>query len=115
MNKLDKYLKTNLKNDIPEFRAGDQVKVHVKVVEGGNERIQPFEGVVLRRRGGGMDETFTVRKISFGMGVERIFPINSPRIEKIEVIRSGKVRKARLYYLRSLSGKSARIEEDKQR
>jgi len=94
-----------------EFKSGDTVKVHFKVVEGGNERIQVFEGVVIQRKGSGLSETFTVRKNSFGVGVERIFPINSPRIDKIEVVRIGKVRRAKLYYLRDLSGKAARISE----
>ncbi len=100
--------KKNLKT---EFKSGDTVKVHFKVVEGGNERIQVFEGVVIQRKGSGLSETFTVRKNSFGVGVERIFPINSPRIDKIEVVRIGKVRRAKLYYLRDLSGKAARISE----
>lgn len=94
-----------------DYRPGDQVKVHFKIVEGDNERTQIFEGTVIRRRGKGMGKTFTVRKISFGIGVERIFPIDSPRIEKIEVVKRGKVRHAKLYYLRDLSGKAARIEE----
>lgn len=94
------------------FNPGDQVKVHFKVVEGGNERIQVFEGVVLRKKGSGLSETFTVRKVSFGIGVERVFPLHSPRISKIEVARRGKVRRAKLYYLRELSGKAARIAED---
>ncbi|MDR1942196.1 MAG: 50S ribosomal protein L19 [Endomicrobium sp.] len=97
------------------FKPGDQIRVHFKVVEGGNERIQVFEGVVIRIKGSGLSETFTVRKVSFGVGVERIFPVNSPRIEKIEVARHGKVRRARLYYLRNLSGKAARISEDSSR
>ena len=97
------------------FKSGDQVKVHFKVVEGENERIQVFEGVVIRIKGSGLSETFTVRKNSFGVGVERIFPIHSPRIEKIEVARRGKVRRAKLYYLRNLSGKAARISEDSSR
>lgn len=100
-----------IKKDIPEFRPGDTVKVHVKVVEGGRERIQTFEGVVIKRRGGGMRETFTVRRVSYGVGVERTFPINSPRIEKIDIMRRGKVRRARLFYLRKLRGKAARIKE----
>lgn len=99
------------KEDIPAFRPGDTVKVHVKVVEGSRERIQVFEGAVIRRRGGGMGETFTVRRISYGVGVERTFPINSPRIDKIEVVKRGRVRRARLYYLRKLRGKAARIKE----
>ena len=100
-----------LRSDYPQFGAGDTVRVHVKVVEGANERIQIFEGVVLRRMGSGIQENFTVRKISQGVGVERTWPINSPRIEKIEVIRQGKVRRARLYYLRERSGRAARIKE----
>ena len=100
-----------LKDDIPEFRAGDTVRVHVRVVEGNNTRIQVFMGVVIARRGGGTRETFTVRKISGGIGVERVFPLHSPVIDKIEVVRRGKVRRAKLYYLRELRGKAARIEE----
>lgn len=100
-----------MKKDIPEFRPGDTVKIHLKVVEGGRERIQVFEGVVIKRRGGGMRETFTVRRISYGVGVERTIPLHSPRIDKIEVVRRGKVRRARLFYLRGLRGKAARIKE----
>ena len=100
-------------NAIPRFTPGDTVRVHVKVVEGDSERIQAFEGVVLRRRGQGVSESFIVRKTSFGIGVERSFPLNSPRLAKIEVIRSGKARRARLYYLRDLAGKAARLTEDK--
>lgn len=100
-----------MKNELPDFRPGDTVKIHVKVVEGGRERIQVFEGVVIKRRGGGMRETFTVRRISYGVGVERTFPIHSPRIDRIEVVRRGKVRRARLFYLRKLRGKAARIKE----
>jgi large subunit ribosomal protein L19 len=100
-----------LRQDIPQFRAGDTVRVHVKVVEGQRERIQVFEGVVIQRRGGGISETFTVRKISYGVGVERTFPLHSPRIDKIEVARRGKVRRAKLFYLRNLRGKAARIKE----
>ena len=100
-----------LKDDIPDFRAGDTVRVHVRVVEGNKERIQVFLGVVIARKGGGSRETFTVRKISGGIGVERVFPLHSPTIEKIEVVRRGKVRRAKLYYLRELRGKAARIEE----
>lgn len=99
------------KKEIPNFRPGDQVKVYFKVIEGENERIQPFEGTVIRQRGSGLGETFTVRKISYGIGVERIFPLHSPRIQKIEIVRRGRVRRAKLYYLRKLSGKAARIEE----
>ena len=97
---------------IPSFTSGDTVKVHVRVVEGDSERIQVFEGVVIKRRGKGVSETFTVRKISFGVGVERTFPLNSPRLAKIELIRRGRARRARLYYLRNLSGKAARLVED---
>lgn len=100
-----------MRTDHPEFGPGDTVRVHVKVVEGNNERIQVFEGVVIRKRGGGLSETFTVRKVSQGVGVERTFPLHSPRIEKIEVVRHGRVRRARLYYLRERSGKAARIKE----
>ena len=102
-----KYFKSN----IPEFRPGDLVKVYFKIIEGDSERVQAFEGTVLRKKGAGLGKTITVRKISFGIGVERIFLLNSPRIEKIEVLKKGKVRRSRLYYLRGLSGKSARIEE----
>jgi large subunit ribosomal protein L19 len=94
------------------FKSGDQIKVHFKIVEGENERIQIFEGVVIRIKGSGLSETFTVRKTSFGIGIERIFPIHSPRVDKIEIVRRGKVRRAKLYYLRNLSGKAARISED---
>lgn len=100
-----------LRDDIPEFRPGDTVKVHVRVVEGNKQRIQIFQGVVIARRGGGTRESVTVRKISGSIGVERVFPLNSPVIEKIEVTRRGKVRRAKLYYLRELRGKAARIEE----
>lgn len=103
--------KEQLRTDLPEFRPGDTVRVHVKVVEGTRERIQVFEGVVIKRRGGGISETFTVRKVSYGVGVERTFPLHTPKIEKIEVVRRGKVRRAKLYYLRSLRGKAARIKE----
>jgi large subunit ribosomal protein L19 len=102
---------TNVKDQADSFRPGDQVKVYFKVIEGENERVQIFEGVVMRRKGSGISETFSVRKVSFGVGVERIFPLTSPRIEKIEVVRRGRVRRAKLYYLRHLSGKAARIEE----
>jgi large subunit ribosomal protein L19 len=103
----ESYLKKNL----PSFRVGDLVRVDVKVVEGESERVQAFEGIVIKRKGHGIGETFTVRKISFGVGIERTFPVHSPRVEKIKVMRSGKVRRAKLYYLRKLSGKAARIEE----
>ena len=100
-----------LRTDIPSFRPGDTVRVHAKVVEGNRERIQIFEGVVIARKGAGISENYTVRKISNGVGVERIFPIHTPRVEKIEVVRYGKVRRAKLYYLRALQGKAARIKE----
>ncbi|MEN9406710.1 MAG: ribosomal protein [Bacillota bacterium] len=100
-----------LRTDLPAFRPGDTVKVHVHVKEGRRERVQVFEGVVIQRRGGGCSETFTVRKLSYSVGVERIFPVHSPRIKKIEVIRQGKVRRAKLFYLRNLRGKAARIKE----
>lgn len=103
--------KDQLRTDRPEFRPGDTVKVHVKVVEGTRERIQIFEGVVIKRQNGGISETFTVRKISYGVGVERTFPVHSPRVDKIEVTRKGSVRRAKLYYLRNLRGKAARIKE----
>jgi large subunit ribosomal protein L19 len=111
MNMIYEITKEQLRTDIPNFRPGDTLKVHVKVIEGSRERIQLFEGVVIKRHGGGISETFTVRKISYGVGVERTFPIHSPKIEKIEVARRGKVRRAKLYYLRGLRGKAARIKE----
>jgi len=100
-----------IRSDIPEFRPGDTLKVHVRVKEGSRSRIQVFQGVVLRRQGGGARETFTVRKISYGVGVERTFPVHSPSLDKIEVVTRGRVRRAKLYYLRSLRGKAARIRE----
>ncbi|PYZ93167.1 50S ribosomal protein L19 [Salipaludibacillus keqinensis] len=103
--------KEQLKTDLPDFRPGDTLRVHAKVVEGTRERIQVFEGVVIKRRGTGISETFTVRKISYGVGVERTFPVHSPRVDKIEVSRRGRVRRAKLYYLRALRGKAARIKE----
>ncbi|WP_423363814.1 50S ribosomal protein L19 [Mycoplasma sp. P36-A1] len=103
--------KKQLKTDLPEFNSGDSVKVHVRIIEGTRERVQVFEGVVIKRQGGGIAETYTVRKISNGVGVERTFPIHSPKIEKIEVIKRGKVRRNKLFYLRERSGKSARIKE----
>lgn len=111
MNRLDVVEKAHMKDDLPEFRPGDNVKVHVRVIEGSRSRIQVFEGVVLARQGGGLRETFTVRKISFGVGVERIFPVHSPTVERVEVTRRGKVRRAKLYYLRDRAGKQARIKE----
>jgi large subunit ribosomal protein L19 len=115
MNKVDLIERTRLRKDIPPFRPGDQVKVHVKVREGGRERLQVFEGVVIARRGGGLRESFTVRKVSFGVGVERTFPIHAPAVAKLEVVRHGKVRRAKLYYLRELSGRRAKIEERRSR
>lgn len=103
--------RAQLRTDLPEFGPGDTVRVHVRVVEGERERIQVYEGVVLRRAGGGVAETFTVRKISQGVGVERTFPVHSPRVDKVEVTRRGKVRQARLYYLRERRGKAARLKE----
>lgn len=111
MNLIDIIEKEQLKADVPDFRPGDTVRVHVKVVEGNRERIQAFEGVVLARRHGGLRETFTVRRISYGVGVERTFPLHSPRVDKIEVVRRGDVRRAKLYYLKDLTGKAARIKE----
>jgi len=111
MNIVQAITQEQLRKDLPTFRPGDTLKVYVKVIEGTRERIQLFEGVVIKRRGGGISETFTVRKISYGVGVERTFPLHSPKIDKIEVARRGKVRRAKLYYLRSLRGKAARIKE----
>jgi large subunit ribosomal protein L19 len=103
--------KDQLRTDHPDFRPGDTLRVHVKVIEGQRERIQVFEGVVIKKRGSGISQTFTVRKVSNGVGVERTFPLHSPKIDKIEVVRRGKVRRAKLYYLRNLRGKAARIKE----
>ncbi|MBD8028828.1 50S ribosomal protein L19 [Corynebacterium gallinarum] len=111
MNILDKVDSAYLRDDVPAFRPGDTLDVHVKVIEGTNTRTQLFKGVVIRRQGSGIRETFTVRKVSFGIGVERTFPVHSPNLEKIEVIRRGDVRRAKLYYLRELRGKAARIKE----
>ena len=111
MQILDKVDAASLRDDIPNFRPGDTVDVHVKVIEGSKSRIQVFKGVVIRRQNGGIRETFTVRKISFGIGVERTFPVHSPNIEKIEVVSRGAVRRAKLYYLRELRGKAAKIKE----
>src|SRR5437588_12457682 len=111
MNKIDLVEKPRLRDDLPDFRPGDTVKVHARVVEAGRERIQVFQGVVIRRQGGGLRETFTARKISFGVGVERTFPVHSPSVSKIEVVQRGRVRRAKLYYLRELRGKRARIRE----
>ncbi len=111
MTALEKIEQQQMKKELPKFRAGDTVRVHVKIKEGDKERIQVFEGTVIRLRRASSHSTFTVRKISFGQGVERIFPLHSPVIEKIEVARSGRVRRAKLYYLRKLKGKAARIRE----
>jgi len=112
VNLIDKITQKQLNPNIPEFRVGDTVVVGWRVKEGKRERTQDFEGVVIARKGEGVSETFTVRRISFGIGVERTFPIHSPRIDRIEVIRHGKVRRAKLYYLRDLTGKAARVKED---
>lgn len=111
MNIIQALEQEQLRSDIPQFQPGDSVRVHVKVVEGNRERIQVFEGVVINRKSGGVRETFTVRRVSYNVGVERTFPVHSPRVEKIEVTRRGIVRRAKLYYLRSLTGKAARIRE----
>jgi len=111
MQTLDSIDAASLRSDVPEFRPGDTVKVHVRVREGNRERIQVFQGVVIRRQGGGVRETFTVRKVSFGVGVERTFPVHTPVVEKIEVVTRGDVRRAKLYYLRELRGKAAKIKE----
>ncbi|MGN6605721.1 MAG: 50S ribosomal protein L19 [Jatrophihabitans sp.] len=111
MNTLDVLDTESLRSDVPDFRAGDTLKVHVRVIEGNRSRIQIFQGVVIRRQGGGIRETFTVRKVSFGVGVERTFPVHTPVIEKIEVVTRGDVRRAKLYYLRDLRGKAAKIKE----
>ena len=114
MNTLDSVDAASLRSDIPAFRAGDTLKVNVKVVEGTRSRIQAFQGVVISRQGAGVRETFTVRKISFGVGVERTFPVHSPSLDTIEVITRGDVRRAKLYYLRSLRGKKAKIKEKRE-
>ena len=111
MEKIREIEKSQLKQDLPNFGPGDTVKIHIKVKEGKRERIQIFEGVVIKRQNGGIRETFTVRKISFGVGVEKIFPLHSPSVEKIEVTRKGKVRRAKINYLRQRSGKAAKVKE----
>ena len=113
MNIIETLEKEQLRSDVPKFGPGDTVKVHAKIVEGTRERIQIFEGVVIGRQGTGVREMFTVRRISYGVGVERMFPVHSPRVDKIEVVRRGAVRRAKLYYLRKLTGKAARIKEKK--
>lgn len=110
-NLIDEINAASLRDDVPAFRPGDTLKVHVRVVEGNRERVQVFQGVVIARQGAGLSETFTVRKISFGVGVERTFPVHTPTIEKIEVVTRGDVRRAKLYYLRDLRGKAAKIKE----
>jgi large subunit ribosomal protein L19 len=111
MNVLDAVDAASLRKDIPNFRPGDELKVHVRVIEGNKSRVQVFQGLVISRRGSGIRETFTVRKISYGVGVERVFPVHAPVIEKIELVRKGEVRRAKLYYLRDLRGKAAKIRE----
>ena len=113
MNRIDLIEMEQMKKNIPSFKAGDTVKVHVKIVEGDKSRVQAFQGVVISRQNGGVRETFTVRKISNNIGVERVFPLHSPTLDKIEVITRGQVRRAKLYYLRKLRGKAARIKEKK--
>ena len=114
MNTLDGLDAESLRTDVPDFRPGDTLKVHVRVVEGSRERVQLFQGVVIRRQGSGVRETFTVRKVSFGVGVERTFPLHTPIIDKIEVVTRGDVRRAKLYYLRNLRGKKAKIKEKRE-
>jgi large subunit ribosomal protein L19 len=114
MQTLDAIDAAALRSDIPDFRPGDTVKVHVRVVEGNRERIQVFQGVVIRRQGGGVRETFTARKVSFGVGVERTFPVHSPIVDRIELVTRGDVRRAKLYYLRELRGKKAKIKEKRE-
>ncbi len=111
MNVLDAVDAVSLRSDVPVFRAGDELKVHVRVIEGSKSRLQVFQGIVIRRQGDGVRETFTIRKVSYGVGVERTFPVHTPVIEKIEVVRKGDVRRAKLYYLRDLRGKAAKIRE----
>ena len=111
MNTLDALDAQSIRTDIPDFRAGDTLKVHARVVEGNRSRVQVFQGVVIRRQNGGLRETFTIRKVSFGVGVERTYPLNSPQLDRIEVVSRGDVRRAKLYYLRDLRGKKAKIKE----
>jgi large subunit ribosomal protein L19 len=111
MNTLDALDAQSIRTDIPDFRAGDTLKVHARVVEGNRSRIQIFQGVVIRRQGGGLRETFTIRKVSFGVGVERTYPIHSPQLDRVEIVSRGDVRRAKLYYLRDLRGKKAKIKE----
>jgi len=111
MSVLDKIRKEQVKSDVTEFNIGDTIRIYVKIIEGETERIQQFQGTVIARRGSGIEETFTVRRVQAGQGVERVFPVNSPRIDKIEVVRRGQVRRAKLYYLRDKVGKAARVKE----
>jgi len=111
MNILDAVDAVSLRKDIPQFRAGDELKIHVRVIEGNKSRLQVFQGIVIRRQGDGVRETFTIRKVSYGVGVERTFPVHTPVIEKIELVKKGEVRRAKLYYLRDLRGKAAKIRE----
>jgi ribosomal protein L19 len=111
MNTLDAVDAVSLRKDIPQFRAGDELKIHVRVIEGSKSRLQVFQGIVIRRQGDGVRETFTIRKVSYGVGVERTFPVHTPVIEKIELVKKGEVRRAKLYYLRDLRGKAAKIRE----
>jgi len=113
MNLMELVEREQLRTDLPDFRVGDTIRVHVKIVEGEKERIQPFEGVVIRKKKGGIRSSFTVRKISYGIGVERVFPTHSPRVDRIDVISRGMVRRAKLFYLRGLKGKAARIRTEK--
>jgi large subunit ribosomal protein L19 len=115
MNTLDALDAQSMRTDLPDFRAGDTLKVYARVVEGNRSRIQIFQGVVIRRQGGGLRETFTVRKVSFGVGVERTYPLNSPALDKIEIVTRGDVRRAKLYYLRDLRGKKAKIKEKREK
>jgi large subunit ribosomal protein L19 len=115
MNTLDALDAQSMRTDVPEFRAGDTLKVHARVVEGNRSRIQIFQGVVIRRQGGGLRETFTIRKVSFGVGVERTYPLNSPQLDRIEIVSRGDVRRAKLYYLRDLRGKKAKIKERREK
>ena len=111
MNILDAVDAKSLRKDVPQFRAGDELKIHVRVIEGSKSRIQVFQGIVIRRQGDGVRETFTIRKVSYGVGVERTFPVHTPVIEKIELVKKGEIRRAKLYYLRDLRGKAAKIRE----
>ena len=111
MTALEAFAKQQLKSEVPQFNVGDTVKVHQRIVEGTRERIQLFEGTIIAKNGGGISETFTVRRVSYGVGVEKTFPVHSPNVEKVEIIRSGKVRRAKLYYLRDRVGKSSKVKE----